>query len=327
MCFVFPVFKFASFKLLRRISRLWLKPLICKKWKADKELLPLKHEHFEQYFWIHRASWLKLGKFPNLVNCKDFNDKIQWLKLFDQDPVIVGCVDKIAVRHEVLKRVGEKYLVSLYQTHKSFRDIDFDPLPKSFVVKANHDSGSYSLVGDKSKFDAVKSKAKIEAALIRPYGMKTGQWAYALVEPKVLVEEFIDPHHGESPPPDYKFFCVDGNVRFVQYIYDRSSGTKEQIIDVSGQTLDVHFDSNFQSCSGFNRPAEWEEMISVAERMGEGFKFVRVDLLYSSSGRFYVGEMTFWPLAGFYRSAGQEQLGEFLDFDRTTYRPPMPIKR
>mgnify|MGYP003612413019 FL=1 len=132
----------------------WIGARIYLKWLTDCRRLPLTSDHWELYQIIHRLYWKDLRDFPNLVNCRDFNDRMQWLKLFDQSEEIIRCSDKITVRDYVKERVGEKYLVELYQVCDHFSQINFKSLPKSFVIKTNHDSGSVILVRDKSKFDS-----------------------------------------------------------------------------------------------------------------------------------------------------------------------------
>jgi len=140
------------------------------KWRYDKRHLPLTPDHWELYDIIHRFCWRELGEFPNLINCRDYNDKMQWLKLFDQSKEIIRCTDKVRVRDYVRERIGEKYLVKLYQAHDHFYEIDFNALPKEFVIKANNDSGTVILVRDKSKLDYQAAAAQVEAALQQPMG-------------------------------------------------------------------------------------------------------------------------------------------------------------
>lgn len=44
-------------------------------------------------------------------------------------------------------------------------------------------------------------------------------------------------------------------------------------------------------------PVDLNEMISIAEQLSDGFKFLRVDL-YNIKGKIYFGELTFYPAAG-----------------------------
>ena len=296
-----------------------LKLAFQRKWHHDCRYLPLTAAHRELYDIIHRLCWLKLGEFPNLVNCRDFNDRIQWLKLFDQDMEMIRCSDKILVRDYVRERVGERYLVSLYQVHDNFAQIDFDALPDAFVIKTNHDSGTVILVRDKARLDRPALKDRIEASLRKPYGREKGEWAYSYVQPKVFVEEIIN-LQSHKPPPDYKFYCVEGKVRFCHYIYDRGFETKEQTVDPDGNDLATELYAKFKLGTEFKKPQRWDEMISVAEQLGKDFKCVRVDM-FCTDEHVYIGEMTFWPMSGHYKGEGQKKLGRLLDFDRTTYKP------
>jgi len=314
-----------SVNLIRRVhnrlQRDWLSLRIQSKWVRDKWRLPLTAEHWELYDIIHRSCWRELHDFPNLVNCRDFNDRIQWLKLFDQQEEMVRCSDKIQVRDYVRERVGDKYLVKLFQVCEEFEQIDFDTLPKQFVIKTNHDSGTVILVNDKAQFDRSTARSYVANAMSKRHGWYNGEWAYAAIHPRVLVEEFIDPQCAK-PPPDYKFYVADGKVRFVHFIYDRGFGTKEQTVDVDGNDLAVELYPSFKLGKGFRRPDCWEEMISVAENLGKNFTCVRIDM-FCSQNHIYVGEMTFWPMFGCYKGKGQKKLGQLLDFDRTTFRPPI----
>jgi len=294
---------------------------IKKKWTTDSKDLPLTPDHWDLYVIIHKLCLKELGAFPDLVNCRDFNDRIQWLKLFDQDKETIQCSDKILVRDFVRERVGGHVLTELYQVHNQFDSIDFEKLPKSFVIKTNHDSGTVILVRDKSQFDQVAAREKIELSLRQTYGWSYGEWAYAHVRPKVLVEEFIEPG-SDKPPADYKFHCVDGKIRWLQYIYDRGSNTKECIVDAEGNVTVMHFDHNMQHSEEFEKPSSWNELLQCAEFLSKGRKYVRVDL-FASGNRIYFGEMTFFPLMGCYRSLDQMSLGMKLSFDRTTYKFPV----
>lgn len=289
------------------------------KWMWDRAILPLTPEHKELYRIIHRKSWRELKKFPNLIRCSDFNDRMQWLKLFDQSEDIVRCSDKILVRDYINERIGDQYLVKLYQVCDHFHEIDFEKLPHSFVIKTNHDSGTVFIVNDKSTLDRQKVGAYVELALARAFGWLNGEWAYSYIVPKVFVEELIG-EVNSAPPADYKFFCVDGNVKFCHFICDRGKDTKEQTVDRFGNDLATELYPAFKLSTEFKKPGRWDEMIAIAEQLSSGFKFVRVDM-YFVDNRIYAGEMTFWPMAGFYKGEGQKVLGRLLNFDRASYRP------
>ncbi len=304
----------------RRLEPLVPVPLrIRLKWLRDRLCLPLSPQHFELYCNIHRICLEHLGEFPDLVHCRDFNDKIQWIKLFDQTSETIRCSDKLGVREYVKDRIGAEYLVGLYQFHDRFSKIDFEHLPSSFVIKTNHDSGTVILVRDEKYFDRHAAERRIDHALRHVYGWENGEWAYACVYPQVLVEEFISPS-APTPPPDYKFHCVNGKVRWVQYIFDRGYDTKEVIADLDGNPTDTHLYQKMKHSTCFTPPPNWEQMKSLAEKVAAGFKYVRVDM-YCTGTRIYVGEMTFFPMMGCYTGDGQRKIGRLMDFDRSEVKP------
>ena len=306
-------------KLWKKLGKRKLEFLLRRKWNHDCRYLPLTTAHRELYDIIHRRYRKTFGCFPDLVDCQDQNERTQWLKLFDQDREIVRCANKITVRDYVQERIGGQYLVKLYQVRSHFNQIDFDALPKAFVIKTNHDSGTVVLVRDKAQLDKQKLELQIETALLTPHSWKGGEWAYSYMPPQVLVEEFINPQD-HTPPPDYKFFCSGAKVKFCHYIYDRGFNTKQQIIAPDGKDLKVQLGLDFKLGRNFKKPEQWDEMVQVAELLSQHFKFVRVDF-FCTEERIYIGELTFWPKAGYYKGQGQKILGPRLDFDRTTYKP------
>ncbi len=306
-------------KVRRKIDKLKLKLLLQRKWNRDCRYLPLTLAHRELYDNIHRKYWKKFGEFPNLVDCCGLNDRIQWLQLFAQEREIIRCADKISVRDYVREKIGDQYLVKLYQTHNHFGQIDFDALPNAFVIKTNHDAGTVFLVRNKAQIDKKVLETRIEAALSKPFGWMKGEWVYSYIPPKVLVEELINPQD-QKPPADYKFYCSEGKVKFITYIYDRGFEIKGQNIDPAGNDLKIQLQPRFKLGNNFKKPMQWDKMIQIAEQLSQRFKFVRVDLFYTGE-YIYVGELTFSPVAGYCKGEWQKILGQLLDFDRTTYKP------
>ena len=289
------------------------------KWRRDKRHLPLTPQHKPLYVNIHRWCWYKLRDFPDLVNCRDFNDRIQWLKLFDQQPLQVACCDKIRLKTYIETCIGPGHVPRMYQVCKRFEDIDFNALPDSFVIKTNHDSGSVLPVRDKSSLSIEHARKRINKSLDRSYGWIKGEWSYALIEPLVLVEQHLAPDL-DALPPDYKFYCVSGVFRFCHYISGRGDDPREQIVDATGQNLGIGFDPDFKKGEHFLIPTRWADMTSMAETLAAPFKFVRVDM-YVVDDKIYVGELTFWPKGGVCDGTDQITIGQMLDFDRSTFKP------
>jgi hypothetical protein len=291
------------------------------KWRDDRRQLPLTRHHFSLYLRIHRYMHRTLGCFPNLVNPCNFNDKIQWLKLFDQSRLHPAVSDKLAVR-DLVAAIDSGLLNELVAVLESADDLRHMKLPRSCVIKATHDSGSTVLVrDDEVDIDTLASRFSIH--LRSRFGHESGEWSYPLARRRILVEEIL-PEALYGDLPDFKFHCCDGRVVWLQYIFERFSAPAEIILDRNAMPLGVRLDTNFREAlpTEFKQPPEWRQLVAFAERLASGWKYVRVDLYNSRVGvRF--GELTLFPYAGCYRGEGQRQLGSLLTFDRTTFRPPL----
>lgn len=303
-------------KILLWVAATTLTPLLYLKFIAEQRVAGFEKGHWKLYKIIHFLSAYHNHRFPNLTSPKTYNDKIQWLKLFDQSQVIVECSDKIRMKNYVARAIGEKYVPEVYVTSNSPWNIDLDKLPEKFVLKTNHDSGTVYLIRNKDTTNWNDIFEEIELSLSKIYGWSNGEWAYSMIEPMVFAEEYLG-EAGETPPPDFKFHCSNGRVLWLQYIYDRGLETKEVIVSPEGKVMDIQFDHNMKKSNEFSLPDCFEKMKNVAGRLSVDFKYVRIDL-YLINKKIYVGEMTFYPLMGCYKGRGQRELGKLLDFDTTS---------
>ena len=258
----------------------------------------------------------QLGTLPDLINPTGYNDKVNWLKIHDQMPEHIVCCDKLRVREYVAERVGIDCLLEVYQTAPSVDQIDFGTLPERYVLKTNHDSGSVYAVTDKASLKY--ARRRIRRHIKRTYGVAKGEWAYAHISPYVFAEECM---HG--PVIDYKFHCALGRILWVQLIADRDSGIpKETIVDEHYLTLPLHMDHKMlHEPQAPPQPPTWDRMKALARTLGEPFRYVRVDL-YHYQDRPVFGELTFWPLAGCYKTEDEPVFGEMLEVD-TSFKRPM----
>lgn len=299
---------------------IWRSFRIRLKWRRDQARLPLDTVHRELYEIIHNVHHRQLGTFPNLIECADFNDQINWLKLFGQRPEMIPCCDKLLVRNYLLERLGEDLAPKLLRTFSSVDEINWNELPTRFVIKCNHDSGSTVVVKDRDLADRPAIMEKLRRALDTEYGWTNGEWPYRLVPRKIMVEEMMLDAQG-SLPVDYKMHCCEGKVVRVQVI-DRHSpkGEGEIFVNRAGEVVRNRLLHDRREFSEFVRPEGWETLVSIAEKLAAGWKYVRVDL-YLLGERVYFGEMTFFPFYGCYPGEGQKSLGKCIHFDRTTAFP------
>ncbi len=261
---------------------------------------------------LYRA---RLGKKLHLDPPVTMNEKIQWLKLHDRDPMHVRLVDKAAVRDFVAETAGQECLVPLLGVWENPDEIDFEQLPERFVLKCTHNSGGVILCADKRAFDVKSAKKKLKKLLKQDYYKQYREWLYRDVPRRVLAEEYIGADDG-TPPDDYKFFCFDGIVRAICVCTNRSAKHADYFFFTPAfEPLPVNAaTANMRQDAKPRRPERLEEMIRLSEKLSAGIKHVRVDLYDTPRGvRF--GELTFFDQSGFaddYVGEGDRIMGEFL---------------
>ena len=234
----------------------------------------------------------------DLKNPKTFNEKLQWLKLYDRKKIYTTMVDKLEVKKQVASIIGDKYIIPTIGAYDDFNDIDLEKLPNRFVIKCTHDSGGLLIVKDKKRLDINEAKNKINKYLKVNYYYHGREWPYKNVKPRIILEKYlIDKKVAQLM--DYKFFCFDGKVKFFKIDYNRFTRHQANYYNIDGTLLRFgeevcppDFDKKIIM------PTNLKKMMGLAEKLSTGIPFVRVDF-YDVNGKIYFGEMTFFPASGF----------------------------
>jgi hypothetical protein len=235
------------------------------------------------------------GYFPNLRMPKTFSEKILYRKLFDRRPILTVIADKIAIREYVSGRIGPEYLPKLLHIGETPDTIPWSRLPDRFVIKPNHGSGWVQLVTDKPSAERARIEELGAYWLRKNFYVLGGEWAYKNIRPQLMIEEFLDSGSG-YPPNDYKFYVFDGRVEYVQVDLDRFAEHRRNILDRNGARVPATLD--YPADPGeVVPPACFDRMIEIAERLAQGWDFIRVDL-YDCAGRIVFGELTGTPQNG-----------------------------
>ncbi|HUT02375.1 MAG TPA: ATP-grasp fold amidoligase family protein [bacterium] len=237
-----------------------------------------------------------LGYWPNLEHPRTFNEKVCARK-FRPFPEAGILADKLAVREFVTKRAGHQFLTHLFYSGTSLEAVDYDALPDRFVLKGNHSSGQagYLLVRDKAALPREAFVAAGRRILRRRFGPEVNEWWYAKIVPQLLVEEMLLEDDG-SLPTDLKFYVFGGVVHYVQIISGRDGTAKSRFYDRFWRPQPFTR-RGFDGPVDMPRPGTLDDMVTLAEILGDGLEFVRVDL-YSIGPRILFGEMTLAPGAG-----------------------------
>lgn len=242
----------------------------------------------------------RLGKPPDLDCPKSFNEKNSWRKIYDRNPIYTSMVDKYLLKGIIAERAGEQYAIPLIGVWDTPKDIVWDSLPDQFVLKCNHESGSVVVCRNLRDFDKQLAIATLSWRQRRDYYLKHREWPYKNVKRKIIAEKYV----GENLL-DYKNYCFNGKVlyTFVWKNHSKEDGHKPDVyfcgaydrqwnkteLEISQPSEDIIVE----------KPACYEEMISVSEKMtDEEIPFVSVDC-YIINNRVYIGEMTFFPGGGY----------------------------
>lgn len=252
----------------------------------------------------------------DLKNPRTFNEKIQWMKLYDSTPIKTRLADKYLVRDWVKKKIGEQYLVPLLGVWDGYDEIDFDSLPQKFVLKCNHGSGMNYIVKDKDFIDHVEMRRKFSQWMKENYAFKgMFELQYKDIHPKIIAECYLEELDGNLM--DYKIHVFNGKSKFVQIIGDRDfvhHEGKQLFLSPEWTPVDIERESYGHYDKIPPKPQNFEKMIQIAEKLAEGFNYVRVDL-YNLNGKIIFGEMTFTPASGFGEWGGSfgEKMGEWIE--------------
>ena len=237
--------------------------------------------------------FIKLRYIPRFKNPRSFNEKINYIKLYSNYKLREVVADRIKVRDYVESKNTDCNLVKMLWSGNEFTEKIYNELPNKFVIKANHGSGMVKIV-DKSNANFKEISSVISPWLDYEYGLLTRQWVYKNLERKFVIEEFLQCEYDDLP--DYKFFCFNGKVEFIQVDLDRFHGHKRNIYDKDFNQVDVQY--YFEKGPEIQKPVLLNDAVKIAEKLAEDFDFIRVDL-YIMDNDIYFGEMTNTPENGF----------------------------
>lgn len=253
-----------------------------------------------------------MRKFPDLKHPRTYNEKLQWLKLNDKHKEYTQLVDKYAVKEYLENRDWGGRIIPTLGVWDRFDDIDFAKLPDQFVLKTTHDSGGIVIVKDKDKMDMGKAREKLEKSLKRKYFLMSREYPYKDVKPRIIAEKFMVDESG-TELKDYKFFCFNGEVKFLFVATDRPFDTRFDFFDADFNHLPFKQGHPWAK-KEIKKPANFEEMKQAAAALSKGMPHVRVDL-YNINGEIYFGELTFFHFSGvvpFEPAEWDEKIGEYL---------------
>ena len=240
------------------------------------------------------ANWYEVytGKSIDLDHPKTFNEKIQWLKLYDSTQLKGTLSDKYLVRDYVRNVIGGQYLVPLCGVWNSFDEIDYGQLPEKFVLKCTHGSGTNEIIDLKDSIEYSALKEKFQSWIRINYAYACGlEMHYQYITPKIIAEEYLQTSDG-SDLRDYKVHVFDGQAKLIQVDIDRMHNHRRNLYTREWEYIPCSILYPTAPEVQVERPKCLAELIRVSELLAKGFIYVRTDF-YIVGSHIYFGEMTF----------------------------------
>lgn len=291
-----------SFKDLNKVFKI-IKPLGSRgylNWMSDESYLKL----------VFRG---ELGEKLDLEFPKTYNEKLQWLKLNDQNPAYTTYVDKFEVRNYIRKKLGDEYLIPLIDVFEKPEDIKWERLPNKFVLKCTHGSSSNIICNDKNKLNINAAEKKLKKWMNKSWYWYGREWPYKNQKPKIICEYFL-----QDNIVDYKFMCFSGEPKLIQIHSNRNNGEPSlDFYDIQWNKTDIRRNKK-TSNKEIPKPKNLEKMLQIARELSKEEIHVRIDL-YEVEGKIFFGEKTYYSASGFspfYKSEHDELIGSWINIDK-----------
>lgn len=282
-----------------------------------KELIKKLLKLLPDYIFLKTKYRYKFNKKLDLNNPQTFNEKLQWLKLYDRNPEYTKMVDKYEAKKYVANIIGEEYIIPTLGVYDKFEDINFATLPNQFVIKCTHDSGGLIICKDKTKLNIKEARKKINKSLKRNYFYTGREWPYKNVKPRIIAEQYMVDESG-TELKDYKIFNFNGIPQFIQVDFNRFKGHQRKLYSTDWKELDFNLVYSINKNVKISKPEKLKEILKLAKKLSINHSFIRTDF-YVINDKIYFGELTFFPEAGFGKFIPEEwdeKLGNILELPK-----------
>ena len=258
---------------------------------------------------LRRRRWYyrQFGRHLRSSQVVTFTDKVNWRILHDRRALLRGTCDKLWMKDHALRTAPG--LVRVPETYWSGTDITelaAVDLPGRWVLKPNHSTKLVVLGEGRPDLDELGRLTK--GWLEEDLASRTGEWAYRLARPLLLVEEFIG-EPGQTPL-DYKVYVLDGVPRLVQVHSGRFGEHRSRVYTPEWEPRD--WSGGYPFGPDVPRPERLTDMLTAAAALAAGFDMLRVDF-YEHEGVLWFGELTPYPGSGLVQvdPAMDEELGRW----------------
>lgn len=286
-----------------------LKRLVAKSIQPVIRLLSKKAYVSLQYRYIsgHKLDWKNLNR---------YTEKLQYLRLYyyPNNEAVIRATSRIGARSRLFNKGHEHLLVPLIGMYNKVDQIDFDKLPRRFVIKSTHASGLNFICLNKETLDLESLKKTLRKWLSTDYGAKTVEPHYSKIKPGLIIEDYVGDENGL--PLEFKIHVFNGKARYLYVVSNRGKDIRYDNLYIDFTPFDgAQFNHWSKSDKPPMKPKAFEEMVKYAEDLASDLLFCRVDF-FLVKGKIYFNEFTFTPAKGtlvFDDDKADFEIGEWLD--------------
>ena len=272
-----------------RARPFWVKILM------HRNIAPVFKSVFSQSLYEKLNKYPRLGYWPQIEEPRTFNEKVMHRKVYTNKEIYSTVEDKYSARKYVKEKYSDEILPDIYYITTDPQTIPFDELPNEFVIKATHGSGEILIVDNLSKEDNEEIRETCSEWISESGRPETNEYWYDEITPRIIIEERL--HDDEHDiPPDYKFFVFNGVVEYIQVDFDRFSDHTRRFYDADWNAQEFRYGDPLGP--EIDEPKKLNKMTNIAEKLGEDFDFIRVDLYLLDNERIVFGELTIAPTSG-----------------------------
>ena len=268
---------------------------------------------FPDRIYINLKYKLRFRRELNIDSPKGFNEKLNWLKLNNRNPLYSIMVDKFFCKEYVANIIGPEYVVPVYGYWKNVDDIDYEILPERCFLKTTHDSSGGLLIDKKKGIDFKIVKKILKGRNRSSWYWHLREWPYKNVKPGIIAEEYLDEGTGKELC-DYKFYCFNGEPKYM-YITNKGKHIYENFYDMNFNPVDIThgFERKYPE---YQIPDNFEKMKELASTLSKGHVFIRIDF-FNVKGKLYFGEFTFYDWGGMkpLNEKWEQRLGDLINLD------------
>ncbi len=249
---------------------------------------------------ISQVYYKNIGRYPNVDNPQTLSEKVLWLKLYYENPLIARACDKAKGKAYIDEVLGKGYTVPIIKEYDDVNDINLDELPNRFALKVNWATGCNIIVKDKKDIHLDHIKYTLDQWTLPWFSSYYGTFnnGYKTVKPVIFAEEYLDIPHNST---EYKVFCINGKAEFTLVELDYfGDEPKRAYYDRDWKEVPWQFASQYKRMAKVSlgkMPEEYPEIIRLAEKLAAPFPYIRVDF-YDIKGKLYIGELTFYSGGG-----------------------------